>query len=150
MTKGSAILEGWITATDAARQLGVSQQAIHWLGEHKRLGEYRLFGRVRIVRAEEVTRLAQARDEERRSSDWLSVTEAAELLGVSRYVVYRKATFVGKGETAPAVASKRSVLHDSLLVFRPDIVRLQEAEDGNEGSREGRPGTTAAEGHEAD
>lgn len=118
----TAALEGWITVPEAARQLGVTPQAIHWLGTHKRLGEYRLFGRARIVRAEEVTRFAKARDEERRSPDWITVTEAAALLGVSRYTIYRKATYGAE----PAVRSKRSVLQDALLVFRPDVQQLLE------------------------
>jgi transposase-like protein len=127
-------LEGWITASEAARRLGVSTQGIQWLANHGKLSDYVMFGTARVVREEEVTRLVQARDEERRSSDWLTITEAATQLGVSRYSVYRKATYIDRQATVPAVASKRSVLHDALLVFRPDIVRILEAQDDHHGN----------------
>lgn len=137
----TAALEGWITVPEAARQLGVSPQAIHWLATHKRLGEYRLFGRARIVRAEEVTRLAAARDEERKTAaDWLTATDAAAMLGLSRYAIYRKATYVPAGESEPAIRSRRSVLQHALLVFRPDIERLA-AEHDNGDEDEAREST---------
>jgi excisionase family DNA binding protein len=101
---------------ESARRLGISLQAVHRLVASGKLGENRKVGTQRLVREREVDGLALARRQERGDRDWILLVEAARILGVSRYVIYKRATAPDSG-----IATKRSQIIDAILVRRQDI-----------------------------